>query len=133
MTFKWLASPFLLLSLPALLAADEPSWEGKTVVLTRPGVELAKPEGKDIAPRTSGVARDLAFTVRKEENGRLLVDSRRQQGWIARSDAIPFDQAVAHFTKELASNPKNSHALTARGIALSSGKDSDRALPDLDA
>jgi tetratricopeptide (TPR) repeat protein len=58
---------------------------------------------------------------------------RRQQGWISKTDAIPLDQAVAHFTKELDSNPKNSHALTARGLALSSGKDSDKALADFDS
>src|SRR5262249_43560437 len=56
------------------------------------------------APKTSGVAKDLTFKVRKEEKDRLLIDSRRQQGWISKSDAIPFDQAVAHFPKELDSN-----------------------------
>src|SRR5262245_21991237 len=132
MTFNCLSSSFLLLSLPVLLAAAEPSWEGKTVILTRPGVKLQAPEGKDIAPKTSGVAKDLTFSVRREENGRLLIDSRRQQGWISKGYAIPFDQAVAHFTKELASNPNNSHALTARGLALSSGKDPDKAFADFD-
>jgi tetratricopeptide (TPR) repeat protein len=109
-----------------------PSWEGKTVILTRPGVKLEPPEEKDIAPKTAGVAKDLMYRVRSEEKGRLLIDSRRQQGWIAKGDAIPFDRAVAHFTKELDSNPKNSHALTARGLALSSGKDPDKAFADFD-
>src|SRR5262249_18530108 len=85
------------------------------------------------APKTSGVAKDLTFKVRKEEKDRLLIDSRRQQGWISKSDAIPFDQAVAHFTKELDSNPKHSHALTPRGLALSSGKDPDKAFADFDS
>src|SRR5262245_5097006 len=85
------------------------------------------------APKTSGVAQDLTFKVRKEEKDRLLIDSRRQQGWISKSDAIPFDQAVAHFRKELDSNPKHSHALTARGLALSSGKDPDKAFADFDS
>jgi tetratricopeptide (TPR) repeat protein len=120
------------LSLPALVAADEPSWEGKTVILTRPGVKLEAPTGKDIAPKTSGVARDLTFGVRTEENGRLLIDSRRQQGWIAKGDAVPFDRAVAHFTKVIAGDPKDVHALTARGVALGSGNDSEKALADFD-
>jgi tetratricopeptide (TPR) repeat protein len=132
MNRKWVTRPFLWLSFPVLLAADGPSWEGKTVILTRPGVELEATEGEDVAPKTSGAARDLTFRVRRDEKGRLLVDSRRQRGWIAKGDAVPLDQAVAHFTKELAANPKNSHALTARGLALSSGGDPDKAFADFD-
>jgi tetratricopeptide (TPR) repeat protein len=134
MIFKCVTGPFLLLCLPVLLTAAGPSWEGKTIILTRPAVKLEAPDGKDIAPKTSGVAKDLTFKVLKVEKDRLLIDSRRQQGWIAKSDAIPFDQAIAHFTKELDTNPKNSHALTARGLALSSGKakDPDKAVADFD-
>ena len=132
MPFKWATGPFLLLALPLLLGAAEPSWEGKLVILTRAGVKLKPPAGKDIAPKTAGVAKDLTFTVQKEENDRLLIDSRRQHGWIAKSDAVPYDQAVAHFTKELDGNPKNSHALTARGVAIGSGKDADKAVADFD-
>src|SRR5262245_22810762 len=113
---------------PALLLASEPSWQGKSVILTRAGVKLEKPEGEEISPKTSGVAQDLMFQVRKDEKDRLLIDSRRQQGWIAKSDAIPFEQAIAHFTKELESNPKNSHALTARGLVLSSSNQPEKAL-----
>jgi tetratricopeptide (TPR) repeat protein len=133
MIFKCLTAPLLLLSLPLLLTAAGPSWQGKLVILTRPGVKLEAPEGKDIAPKTAGVARDLTFTVRKEEKDRLLIDSRRQQGWIAKSDAIPYDQAVAHLTKELEKNPKNSHVLTARGVLLSSDKDPAKAFADFDS
>jgi tetratricopeptide (TPR) repeat protein len=130
MKFKWLCGSFLLAFLPALLTADEPTWEGKTVILARAGVKLQAPEGKDISPKISGAAKDLTFQVRMEKKDRLLIDSRRQQGWIAKSDAILFDQAIAHFTKELHSNPRNSHALTARGLALSSGKDANKAFAD---
>jgi hypothetical protein len=45
------------LSLPVGLAAAEPAWEGKTVLLTRPGVQLEVPEGQDIAPKTAGEVR----------------------------------------------------------------------------
>ena len=38
------------------LAAAEPPWEGKTVLLTRSGVRLQAPEGEDIAPKTAGEA-----------------------------------------------------------------------------
>jgi tetratricopeptide (TPR) repeat protein len=132
MISRWVCGPLLLVAVPVVLAAAEPSWEGKLVVLTKPGVKLQAPEGKDIAPKTSGGAKGLTFSVKKEEKERLLVDSRRQHGWIAKSDAIPYEQAVEHFTKELARDPKNVHALTARGLVLSSGKDSDKALADLD-
>jgi tetratricopeptide (TPR) repeat protein len=120
------------LALPVALAAAEPSWEAKTVILTRAGVQLQAPEGKDIAPKMAGVAKDLTFQVRKDDKDRLLLDSRRQQGWVAKGDVIPFEQAVEYFTKELAKDPKNSHALTARGVALGSGKDADKAVADFD-
>jgi hypothetical protein len=87
------------LSLPVGLAAAEPSWEGKTVFLTRAGVRLQAPEARDIAPKTAGVAKDLTFRVQKDEKDRLLLDSRRQHGWAARADAVPFDQAVEHFSR----------------------------------
>lgn len=123
----------LLLCCPATVFAAEPSFEGKTVILTLAGVKLHAPEGKSIAPKTSGVAKDLMFQVRKEEKDRLLIDSRRQQGWISKSEAITFDQAVAHFTKELSSNPNNSQALTARGLALSTRGEADKALADFNS
>jgi len=120
------------LSFPVELTAAERSWEGKTVILTRSGVSLQAPEGKDIAPKTAGAAKDLMFQVKKEEKDRLLLDSRRQHGWADKADAVPFDQAVDHFTKELTRDPKNSYALTARGLVLSMGKDPDKAVADFD-
>jgi hypothetical protein len=80
MILKWLIGPALLVSLPQLLAAAEPSWEGQLVVLTRIGIKLQAPVGKDIAPKTAGVAKDLTFVVKKEEKDLLLIDSRRQHG-----------------------------------------------------
>ncbi|HEX3150332.1 MAG TPA: tetratricopeptide repeat protein [Gemmataceae bacterium] len=129
MAIRWLAGSFLL-ALPVWVDAAEPSWQGKLIVLTRAGVKLEAPEGKNIAPKSAGVAKDLMFQVRQEDKDRLLIDSRRQEGWIARSDAIPFDQARAHFTKLIESNPKNVHALMARGAVLSSSNEPDKAVAD---
>jgi tetratricopeptide (TPR) repeat protein len=112
------------------ISAAEPSWEGKSVLLTRAGVKLEAPDGEKIAPKTAGVAKDLRFQVLKEKDGRLLVSSRRQQGWMASSDAVLFDQAVSYFTEKLTRNPKDSHAFTARGVALSSKGQADKALAD---
>jgi tetratricopeptide (TPR) repeat protein len=132
MTLKAAGGMLLVTVLPAVLIADEPSWEGKMVILTRAGVKLEAPEGKEIAPKTAGLAKDLTFQVRKEEKGRLLVELRRQQGWISKDEAVLFEQAVAHFTKELEGNSKNSHALTARGLAAAD-KDPEKARADFDA
>jgi hypothetical protein len=54
MILKWVSGPLLFVSLPALLTAAEPSWEGKLVILTKAGVKLQAPEGKDIAPENGG-------------------------------------------------------------------------------
>src|SRR5438270_6789041 len=98
---------FIVLCPSQMVLAADPSWQGKTILLTRPGVKLQAPEGQKIAPKTAGVARDLMFGVLKDEDGRLQISSRRQQGWIARGDAVPFDQAVAFFTKKLTADPKD--------------------------
>lgn len=121
----------LSLFFPIVLAAAEPAWEGKLVIVARPGVELKKPD-KDIAPKTAGVAKDLMFTVSKVEKDRLLIDSRRQQGWIAASDAVLLEQAIAHFNNAIDGNAKDAHALTARGLALSSAGQPDKAVADWD-
>jgi tetratricopeptide (TPR) repeat protein len=119
---------------PVLKAAkvrtDEPSWEGKGVLLSRHGIKLEAPDGEKIAPRTAGVAKDMLFVVRKDEGGRLRVESRRQAGWIAKADAVLFSQAVAHFTARLAKDPKDSHACTARGQAYLANNEPDKALVD---
>src|SRR5262249_49594202 len=114
--------------LPVLAA--EASWEGKTVLLTRAGVKLEEPAEAKIAPRTAGGAKDLTFRVVKEAEGRLLIESRRQRGWVARGDAVPFDQAVTHFAEQITRNPKDSHAFTARGVVLLAKNESDKALAD---
>jgi tetratricopeptide (TPR) repeat protein len=116
----------------ARAGAEEPSWEGKAVLLTRPGVKLEVAEGEKIAPRTAGVTRDMSFVVRKDEGGRLRVESRRQVGWIARGDAVLFSQAVGYFTARLAKDPKDSHAFTARGQAHAANNEPDKALADFD-
>jgi tetratricopeptide (TPR) repeat protein len=130
MPIRILAIPLILLGGRLPVSAAEPSWEGKTVLLTRANVKLEVPEGEKIAPKTAGVAKDLTFKVLKDEDGRLRIDSRRQQGWIAKGDAVLFDQAVAYFTGQVARNPKDSHAFTARGVVLLSKNEADKALAD---
>jgi tetratricopeptide (TPR) repeat protein len=126
----WAAALFLLCGGLSVRAA-EPSWEGKTIILTRAGVKLELRDGEKIAPKTAGIARDVMFQVQKEDKDRLRIASRRQQGWIGKGDAVRFDQAVAHFTEMVDRNPKDAHAFTARGVVLASRNDSDKALADL--
>jgi tetratricopeptide (TPR) repeat protein len=132
MPFRTLGIVLVLLWLQPPVRAGEPSWEGKVVLLTRPGVKLQVADGEKIAPKTSGVAQDLMFQAQQDQGGRLRIGSRRQQGWIAKADAVPLDQAVAHFTRRLAQDPKDSHAFTARGLAFLSNKQPDKALADFD-
>ena len=106
MSLRILAVALASITLGLPVRAGEPSWKGKTVILVRPGVELQAPEGEKIAPKTAGVANDLMFQAQKDENGRLRISSRRQEGWIAKGDAVVFDQAVDYFTKKLAADPK---------------------------
>jgi tetratricopeptide (TPR) repeat protein len=132
MPFRIVGVGLALLFLPQLVTAEEASWAGKTVLLARPGVKLTTDDGEKIAPRTAGVARDMLFVVRKDEGGRLRIESRRQAGWVARADAVPFAEAVVYFTKRLAKDAKDVHALTARGQAYAAKNESDKALADYD-
>jgi tetratricopeptide (TPR) repeat protein len=130
MAFRVTGVVLVLLAMGRPVVAAGPSWEGKTVVLTRAGVKLQAPDGEKTTPKTSGVAKDLMFQVQKDEGGRLRISSHRQLGWIAKADAVPLDEAVAYFTKKLAGNPKDVHALTARGVALMAKNQPDKALAD---
>jgi tetratricopeptide (TPR) repeat protein len=132
MTLRGLGVALVFTGMVLPVLAAEPSWQGKAVLLTRAGVVLQVRKGEKIAPKTSGGAKDLMFQVLKEEDGRLRITSRRQEGWIPKTDAVPFDQAVAYFTKEVTRNPKDSHALTARGLALLSKNEGDKARADFD-
>ena len=122
----------ILASMATTASAAEPSWEGNAVILTRAGVKLQAPVGDDIAPKTAGTARDLTFQVVKDAGDRLRIESRRQNGWVARGDTVLLTGAVAHFTAALASDPKDVHALTARGVAHASQNEPDKALADFD-
>jgi tetratricopeptide (TPR) repeat protein len=130
MRFRILGVALVLLCVWLPVLAAEPSWEGKTALLARAGIALQVPDGERIAPKTTGVARDPTFRVLKEDGGRLRLGSRRQQGWVAKGDVVPLGQAVAYFTRKLAGDPKDSHALTARGVALVSKNEPDKGLAD---
>jgi len=131
MTLRILRVALLLIFSGLPIIASDPSWKGKEVILTRAGVKLELPAGEKIAPRTSGIAKDVTFTVLKDSQGRLLIESNRQRGWIARSDAVLVDQAVTHFTEHLARHPDDSYALMARGVVLTSKNEPDKSLADL--
>src|SRR5262245_7016283 len=130
MPYRILGGVLVVIGTSLHLLAGESSWQGKTILLARPGVQLRLAEGETIVPKTAGVAKDLVFQVLKDEKDRLRIGSRRQLGWVSRSDAVLFNEAVAYFTEKLARNPKDSHALTARGVVLQSKNESDKAVAD---
>jgi hypothetical protein len=128
MSFRILGGALVLMTSGLPVIAAESPWQGKAVILTRAGVKLEVSAGEKIAPKTSGVAQDVMFQVLKDEDGRLLIESRRQRGWIAKGDAVLFDQAATFFTEQVARHPKDSHALRARGVVFMSENESDKAL-----
>src|SRR5262245_54182659 len=89
-------------------------------------------DGEKIAPKTAGIAKDVTFQVLKDEAGRLRIGSRRQEGWIDKKDAVLFTDAVAFFTKKIEGDPKDCYGLIARGVALSSKGEADKARADFD-
>jgi len=109
----------------AARAADD-SWAGKRVVLKGPGVKLVQPteDGKllYVADLT-----DIAYTVLQDQGGWLNVRQRGLVGWFAKANAVPLEDAFAHFTERVKANAADVVAFAHRGRALKEMGEPERA------
>jgi tetratricopeptide (TPR) repeat protein len=105
--------------------------EGRYVIVVRSGVEMrAEPDGN--GSKVVGRVHDLSLQVRKVKGDDLAVRSSGTDGWIKKSDVVPYEQAVEHFTNRIRENPKDGYAHAGRAVARQgTGAKEDDMLADL--
>jgi tetratricopeptide (TPR) repeat protein len=124
-TSLWLCLTFL--------AADQAPGgirEGQAVYVVKPGVEMRDaPDGDE--SKVIGQVHDLTLRAMRVKGDRLAVRSSGVEGWIRKRDVVAAEKALAYFTERIRDNPRDGHALTARGVAeMGSGAKDDKALAD---
>jgi tetratricopeptide (TPR) repeat protein len=108
--------------------------EGRYVFVLRAGVEMrAEPDRND--SKVVGRVHDLTLRVRKVKGDYAAVRSSGVDGWIKKSEVIPYEKAAAYFAERIRANPKDGYAHAARAVARSGQGNKDdkdeQALADL--
>ena len=99
---------------------------GDTVIVVAERASI-KSQGQVVDTAVRGT--DLP--IRGESGGQFEVRFRRA-GLIDRADAMPLDEAIAHFTEAIRRRPEDSRAYGARGNAWAFKGDLEKALADHD-
>src|SRR5208337_2682040 len=101
---------------------------GQRVLIKNPASKL-----KGDNPQVVIKVRSAVLKIDKIQGANLLVRCIGAEGWIARNEVVLVDDAITYFTNQLKLNPRNSYALTMRGVARRDRHDDDGALKDFDA
>jgi tetratricopeptide (TPR) repeat protein len=114
------------------IAAPTPSdiTEGQYVFVVRPGIEMrATPDPGE--PKVVGRVHDLGLSVLKVQGDSAAVRSSGVDGWIKKSNLVPYDKALDYFTERIREAPKDGYAYAARAAARMDKGDKDKVLADL--
>jgi tetratricopeptide (TPR) repeat protein len=104
--------------------------EGRSVFVVKAGIEMrAAPDGDE--SNVVGRVHDITLQVVKVRGDSVAVRSSGVDGWIQKSDVVPYNKALAYFTERIRDNPKDGYAHAARGVARTGkGEKDDQALAD---
>jgi tetratricopeptide (TPR) repeat protein len=122
----------LLLSSPLApcRADDKDSWVGKTVFTKKPGTHFGVTrDDKDV---DFGALNEPFYKVLAEQGKWIKVRQQDKEGWFAKADAVPLEEAVDYFTRRIDSSPQDAYAYKSRGHARRLGSELDLALKDYD-
>jgi len=123
----------LVLSCCPFVAADaaKDPFAGNTVITKRDQIPLVAvgKDGKSVKLGDTG-AMAMIWTSKSDGNT-VLVRYKGQDIWLAKADLLLPEDAAAHFTEVLRTDPKNVAALVRRGLALLRTNKPDGALEDL--
>jgi tetratricopeptide (TPR) repeat protein len=125
-----LALCFSLCFSAAVQAAGDVSG-GQYVYVVRPGVEMrSAPDESD--SKIVGRVHDLTLRVLKVQGDFAAVRSSGVDGWIKKSEVIPFEKAAAYFAERIRKSPEDGYAHAARAVArMGKGDRDEKALADL--
>jgi tetratricopeptide (TPR) repeat protein len=121
----------LLLAAPAaaLAAEGDASWAGKKVMTKKAGVQLTLTD-KDSRQVQVGQIYDPVVVVLKEQDGWLWVRAGGVEGWFAKTEAVPLEDAPAYFTERIRAQPSDALAWGFRGFAWDKKGELDNAIKD---
>jgi tetratricopeptide (TPR) repeat protein len=119
-----------IFGLNSLHAAEKAaSWVGKRVIPKSRVTSLYEldTEGKGTPVRE---VQGLAFTVRKDSQGWLLIWDTDRDGWIKKSEAVLIEDAPAYFTSRLRTEPQSDDLYNRRARAWQDKGELDNAIKD---
>jgi tetratricopeptide (TPR) repeat protein len=121
----------LLLALGVKAApVPQPTWTGKVVYLKQHGAWIVD-DPKSSEPKKVARLGFISYRALAEKDGWIKIRDKGAEGWIAKSDLVPTDEADAFFTKKIEDNPRDINAYYARSAVRHSKGDLDGALKDL--
>ena len=123
----------VLLYLAGVAVADDPSWVGKVVMPKKDGVKLTRRDGTtgEVSAASPHV---LCLTVVRDDGQEVEVrDNTTLAGWLAKTDAVPIDEAVNYFTARLKDDNTDVDAYNRRAAAYRHLGKFDESLADFDA
>jgi tetratricopeptide (TPR) repeat protein len=121
----------LFLSLTATAAPVPPAnWTGKVVYLKQHGIWIID-DPKSPEPKKVARLGFISYRVLVEKDGWIKIHDKGHEGWIARTDVVPVEEAAAFFTKKIEENPKDVNAYYARAAVRQTKGDLDGALADM--
>jgi tetratricopeptide (TPR) repeat protein len=86
----------------------------------------------DSESKVIGRVHDLTLSIRKVQGDYAAVRSSGVDGWIRKSDVIPYEKAAAYFAERIRNNPKDAYAHAARAVSrMGKGDRDEKALADL--
>src|SRR5262245_5433275 len=107
-----------------------PTLVGKVIFVKEHGLALVD-NPKSPEPRQVDRLDFMAFRVLDEKDGWIKVRNKGSEGWIARADVVPENEAEAFFTRKIKDRPDDVNAYYARSAYRLHKGDRDGALADL--
>lgn len=105
------------------IADDAANWVGKKVMVIHSDAKLEE-SGKSLS---TAVYIDQVFTVSKVNGDWLWVG----RGWIHKTDVVPYEQAIAYFTRRIQEDPSDGGRYGDRAGAYQALGELDKAIADM--
>jgi tetratricopeptide (TPR) repeat protein len=131
MSIRGIAAVFAVFASASVVLAEEKSWVGKTILVTKPGLKIGHTDkaGKWII---DAELRSIDFQVLAEQGEQIKVRDRGVEGWFNKADTVLLEDAVAYFSASIRKNKKDDYSFFLRARAWSLKNEWRLALEDCD-